>query len=91
MLFYFEHGFKIRNFYLTETIFHLGIINTLKDIFPPLYPYASNIDFSHYHLNMHLEIEMFNRLFSIDTLRLVFFIFPFCIFVSWCLCLMSLF
>jgi hypothetical protein len=52
-------GFKIRNSFLTETIFHLGIINMLKGVFPPFYPYASGIKFSYYHLNMHLEIEIF--------------------------------
>ena len=71
-----EAGFRIRTTYLTETVYHVGIINNLKDIFPPSYPYASGIDFSHYHLNMHLQIEMFNRLFHIDTLKLTFFYFP---------------
>jgi hypothetical protein len=73
---FFENGFKIRNIYLNETIFHLGIINSLRGIFHPIYPYASGVDFSHYHLNMHYEIEMFNRLFSIDTIKLTFFYFP---------------
>jgi len=79
-----ENGFKIRNVYLTETIFHLGIINILKDTFPPIFPYASGYNFYHYHLNMHLEIEMFNRFFSIDTLKLTFLYFPllyFCLLV----------
>lgn len=71
-------GFKIRNIYLTETVFPLGIINELRNTFPPIYPYASGtINFSHYHLNMHLEIEMINRFFSIDTIKLTFFYFPF--------------
>lgn len=81
---FFENGFKIRNEYHTETIFHLGIINVLRDTFPPFFPYASGHNFSHYHLNMHLEIEMFNRLFSIDTIKLTFFYFPllyFCLLV----------
>lgn len=75
ILFY-PDGFKIRNIPLTETSFHLGIINMMKDMFPPLFPYASGYDFSHYHLNMHLEIEMFYRFFSIDTLKLTYFYFP---------------
>ncbi len=75
ILFY-NDGFKIRNTLLTETSFHLGIINIMKDMFPPLFPYASGHDFSHYHLNMHLEIEMFYRFFSIDTLKLTYFYFP---------------
>lgn len=79
-----ENGFKMNNTKFTETEFHLELINMLRDVFPPLYPYASGFDFSQYHLNMHLEIEMFNRLFSIDTLKLTFFYFPllyFCLLV----------
>ncbi len=71
-----ENGFKISHAYFTETEFHLGIINALRNFSPPLFPYASGTDFSHYHINMHLEIEMFNRLFSMDTLELTFFYFP---------------
>lgn len=80
-----ENGFNIRNIYLTETIFHLGIVNVLKDTFPPFFPYASGVDFSHYHLNMHLEIEMMHRFFAIDTVELTFFYFPllyFCLLVT---------
>jgi hypothetical protein len=73
---FYNTSFKLRNTLLTETTFHLGIINIMKDMFPPLFPYASGYDFSHYHLNMHLEIEMFHRLFSIDTLKLTYFYFP---------------
>ncbi len=71
-----KEGFRIRTVYLTETIFHLGIINVLKDVFPPFFPYASGYDFSHYHLSMHLGMELFNRLFSIGALKLTFFYFP---------------
>jgi hypothetical protein len=72
----FEDGFKLRISNLTESIYHLGIINVLKDTFPPFFPYASGHTFSFYHLNMHLEIEMFSRLFSIDSLKLTYFYFP---------------
>lgn len=68
--------FMVRDLYLNETIYHLGIINTVKNVFPPFYPYASGVSFSHYHLYMHIEIGMFSRLFSIDTLKLAFFYFP---------------
>lgn len=78
---FYNGSFKIRNTLLTETSFHLGIINTMKDMYPPLFPYASGHDFSHYHLNMHLEIEMFSRFFSIDTLKLTYFYFPLLYFV----------
>ncbi len=76
------YSFSVDRF--TDTAFHLGIINNLKNFYPPLFPYASGYDFSHYHLNMHLEIEMFNRVFSLDTLKLAFFYFPllyFCLLV----------
>lgn len=80
----FEGGYKFRTNGFTETLFHLGIINALKDMFPPVFPYASGHDFSYYHLNMHFEIEMFNRISSLDTVKLTFFYFPllyFCLLV----------
>lgn len=80
---FFEKGFKM-NTRFTETEFHLELINVLRNVFPPHFPYASGFDFSQYHLNMHLEIEMVNRLFPIDTLKLTFFYFPllyFCLLV----------
>jgi len=73
---YREDAMLIRHTNLNETIFHLGIINTLKDVFPPYFPYKSGIGFGHYHLNMHLEIEMFSRFFRLDTIKLSFFYFP---------------
>ncbi len=66
----------MRHTNLNESIFHLGIINTLKNVYPPFFPYASGVIIGHYHLNMHLEIEMFSRLFQIDTIRLAYFYFP---------------
>lgn len=74
---FFENGFKVRNTYLNETVFHLGIINALKETFPPFYPYASGMSLSHYHVSMHLQMEMFSRLFQLDTVKLTFFYFPF--------------
>lgn len=79
-----EKGIQFRNIFLTETDFYLGIVNVLKTTFPPFYPYASGTDFSHYHLFMHLEIEMLNRFLSLDTIKLTFFYFPlmyFCLLV----------
>ena len=45
-----KDGLKMRNIYLTETDFHLGIVNMLKDTFPPLFPYASGKTLSYYHI-----------------------------------------
>jgi hypothetical protein len=81
---FFKDGFRLRISDLTEGDFHLGIINNIKNMYPPLDPFVSGASASHYHLNMHLEIEMFNRLFSVDTLKLTFFYFPllyFCLLV----------
>jgi len=72
-----KDGFRIRISDLTEADFHLGIINNLRHMYPPLLPYATGISASNYHLNMHLEIEMFNRIFSLDTKELTYFYFPF--------------
>lgn len=68
---------KIHDTPTTETVFHLGIVNALKYNFPPPQIYASGSqDFSSYHLYMHLQIELLNRLFPLDTIDLVFHYFP---------------
>lgn len=69
-------GFLMRSTDLNETDFHLGIVNALRDTYPPMFPYASGTSYSHYHISMHLEIEMFYRIFGIDTMKLSFFYFP---------------
>lgn len=62
---------------LTESTFHQGLINSIKDTFPPPALYAAgSADFSSYHLNMHLQIEGMHRLIGIGTDRLVFWYFP---------------
>ena len=71
-----NNGIKFRNIFFAETNFHLGLVNSLRNIQPTIYPYASGVGFSFYHINMHLQIEMFNRYFSLDTVRLTFFYFP---------------
>jgi hypothetical protein len=71
-------GFKIRTHYMTETIFHQGIINALRDAWPPQNLYASGRpDMQSYHLNLHLQFEMINRFFHINTLYLTYFYMPF--------------
>jgi hypothetical protein len=67
---------------LSESIFHLGFVNTIKDNFPPPAIYAAgSVDFSHYHLNTHLQMEGIHRLTGIETDRLVFWYFPFLYFL----------
>jgi hypothetical protein len=73
-----DQGFDLRTTFMTESVFHQGVVNALRDSFPPPALYASGgPDFSHYHLNMHLQMELIHRFFGIDTLKLVFFGFPF--------------
>ncbi len=75
-------GFMIRNTYLTETIYHQGIVNALRDTWPPPALYASGgPDLSFYHLNMHLQIELVSRLFTISSLNLIYFFMPFLYFI----------
>jgi hypothetical protein len=75
-------GFIIRTTNFTETIFHQGLINALRDVWPPPALYASGgPDLSNYHLNMHLQIELLHRIFSIDTLYLIYFYTPLLYFV----------
>ena len=69
-------GFRFRLNDMAETDFHLGIINALRDAYPPQFPYASGTSFSHYHLAMHLEVEMFYRLLGISMINLSYFYFP---------------
>jgi hypothetical protein len=70
-----DGGYKLRTSF-NETLQHYAVVNVLKDTFPPFYPFASGHSFAHYHLNMHLQIEMFNRFFDIRTLVLTFYFFP---------------
>ncbi len=75
-------GFIIRTTNFTETIFHQGLINALRDTWPPPALYASGgSDFSSYHLSMHLQIELVQRLFSVNSLYLIYFYTPFLYFV----------
>jgi len=74
--------FIIRTTNFTETIFHQGLINALRDTWPPPALYAAGgSDFSAYHLNMHLQIELVQRLFSVNSLYLIYFYAPFLYFV----------
>ena len=70
-----DGGYKLRSSF-NETLQHYAVVNVLKDTYPPFYPFASGHSFAHYHLNMHLQIEMFNRFFNIETLVLTFYFFP---------------
>lgn len=73
----YDHGTWYKTTYLTESIFHQGLVNAIKDSFPPPALYsAGSTDFSSYHLNMHLQIEGVNRLTGISTDRLIFWYFP---------------
>ena len=71
-------GYNIRLSEYTESIFHQGLINSLVDHYPPPSLYASEItDFSHYHIGMHLHIELIHRLFGISTVKLIYYYFAF--------------
>ena len=70
-------GFQFRATHMTESVFHLGLINALTDTYPPPALYASGeMDFSLYHLNMHLQAELLIRLFGLESLNLVSFYMP---------------
>ncbi|MEJ8568222.1 hypothetical protein [Elongatibacter sediminis] len=70
-------GLELRNLYLAESVFHLGLVNSLTSTFPPPSLYAAGSgDFAHYHLGMHLQMEGLHRLTGVGTLRLVSFYFP---------------
>ena len=67
--------YQLRTSHMTETIFHLGIINNLRHSFPPSYPYASGHQLS-YHIDTHLLAEMFSRYAGIDTPIMTFYFLP---------------
>lgn len=70
-------GFAFRATDMTESVFHLGLINALTDTYPPPALYASGeTDFSFYHLNMHLQAELLVRMFGLESLHLVSFYMP---------------
>lgn len=70
-------GFQFRATDMTESVFHLGLINALTDTYPPPALYASGgTDFSFYHLNMHLQAELLVRMFGLEPLHLVGFYMP---------------
>lgn len=70
-----DSGYKLRTSF-NETLQHYAVVNVLRDTYPPFYPFASGHSFAHYHLNMHLQIEMFNRFLDINPLILTFYFFP---------------
>ena len=70
-------GFQFRATDMTESVFHLGLINSMADTYPPPALYTSGgADFSSYHLNMHLQAELLVRLFGLEPLHLVSFYMP---------------
>jgi len=66
-----------RDTLLSESVFHEGLINAIRFQFPPPAIYAAgSVDFSFYHLSMHLQIEAVTRLTGIPVNRLVYWYFP---------------
>jgi len=75
-------GFLFRASDMTESVYHLGLVNALADSYPPPALYASGgPDFSFYHLDMHLQMEALVRYFTLDALKLVSFYMPLLYFV----------
>lgn len=70
-------GLKYRLSEFTETVYHQGLVNALAGPFPPLRIFASGTgDFSSYHLNMHLGMELVGRLTALSDVVLVYYCFP---------------
>jgi hypothetical protein len=68
-------GFLLRDHFMTETVFHLGVINMAKGEVPPPYPFASGYSLP-YHVDMHVLAEMFSRFAGVDTLLGAYFYLP---------------
>jgi hypothetical protein len=71
------NGFQFRAIDMTESVFHLGLINAMADTYPPPIIYASTAaDYSAYHLNMHLQADLLSRWFGIESLLVVSYYVP---------------
>jgi len=67
---------RLRNAYMTETVYHLGIINVAEHTLPPFFPYASGYSFAEYHIDMHLQGVLFTRFLGIDALIVAYYFLP---------------
>ena len=75
-------GFLFRAIDMTESVYHLGLVNALSGGYPPPALYASGgADLSYYHLDMHLQMEAMVRYFGISASQLVSFYMPLLYFV----------
>ncbi|MGA8889957.1 MAG: hypothetical protein WB493_00215 [Anaeromyxobacteraceae bacterium] len=70
-----DGGVLLRNHHMTESAFHLGLMNMAKSAVPPPYPYASGYALP-YHAGIHLLGEMLSRFAGIDTLLATYFFLP---------------
>lgn len=68
-------GYLLRENPTTESIFHLGIINALKDNITPTFPYFSGYNLS-YHFDMHIFAELLCRYTGISTLLMAYYFLP---------------
>ncbi len=70
-------GYKLRISSLTESIYHLGIINAAEYNIPPVFPYASGYKLSEYHIDMHVLAVIFCKFLKIDPAIMTFYFLPF--------------
>ncbi|MGE5416918.1 MAG: hypothetical protein ACM3UZ_09175 [Acidobacteriota bacterium] len=71
-----ESHYQVRVMSLTETIFHLGVTNAVKNDIPPVYPYASGYNFAEYHIDMHILGAIFAKYLELDTILFISFFMP---------------
>lgn len=72
-----ESFYDMRMNYMTESIFHLGIVNAVNYTIPPTGLYmAGSAQLADYHIGMHLQIQMIAGLFELKELNLVYFYMP---------------
>ncbi len=70
-------GWFLNTHFMTESVFHLGIVNSLADgpLQPGLYM-AGAEQLRGYHIGLHLQVEFLARLTGVDTLTLTYFYVP---------------
>jgi len=69
-------SYRLRTTAMTETVFHLGIMNVAEHTLPLFYPYASGYSLADYHIDMHLLGVLFTRFLGIDPLVMAYYFLP---------------
>ncbi len=71
-----DGGVLFRAHYMTESLYHLGIISRVSAVLPPTYPYAAGYAMP-YHIDMHLMAVIISEYGFIDIITTTFIYLPY--------------